>query len=231
MAETTENTAPDTAIGTALTKALKQPKRATRPAKPATPAKVARQIDAYAQEPATLDLARILAPHLGLMENIARSFALESMSQQTAEEVYNDVRDTTLAHIKAQGDLLCVALSEQAMKVHMQRIVGAYVGSACGAGVYYQRRVTVMRDMHSSVANDDRDEDRDAPAGFESRQARARQFCAELAAQAFVLLASATGAVAAYEDIIGDKWKPYEKQTIQPVSKQAAAAQLAAFGN
>jgi hypothetical protein len=230
MSETAENTATDTAIGNALTKALGQSKRATRPAKPATPAKAARQIDAYAQETPTLDLARILAPHLGLMENIAQSFALQSMSQQTAEEVYKEVRKTTLAHLQAQGDLLGVALSEQAMKVHMQRIVGAYVGSACGAGVYYQRRVTVMRDMHSSFANEHRDEDRDGPVGFESKLARSRQFCAELAAQAFVLLASATGAVAAYEEVTGDKWKPYEKpaQTL-PVSKQAAAAQLAAF--
>ena len=230
MSETAENTATDTAVGNALTKALGQSKRATRPAKPATPAKAARQIDPYAQEPATLERARTLAPHLGLMENIARSFGLESMSQQTAEEVYNDVRDTTLAHIQAQGDLLCVALSAQAMKVHMQRIVGAYVSSACGAGDFYQKRVTVMRDMHSAVANDDRDEDRDGPVGFESKLARSRQFCAELAAQAFVLLASATGAVAAYEEVTGDKWKPYEKQNAQPVSKQAAAAQLAAFG-
>ena len=226
MSEATENTA----IGNALTKALGQSKPTTRPAKPATSDKRARPADPYALEPATLERARTLAPHLGLMENIARSFGLESMSQQTAEEVYNEVRDTTLAHFKAQADLLCVALSAQAMKVHLQRLVGAYVASACGAGDYYQKRTTVMRDMHSPVANDDRDEDRDGPVGFESRLARSRQFCAELAAQAFLLLASATGAVAAYEHVTGDKWKPYEKQNAQPVSKQAAAAQLAAFG-
>jgi len=231
MAETTENTAPDTAMGNALNKALEQPKRTFRPVKPAKPTKTARPIDGDAREPMTLERAKTLAPHLGLMENIARSFALESMSQQTAEEVHNDVRDATRAQINAQADILTVALSEQAMKVHLQRVVGAFVGSAIGAGTYYQRRVTLMRDMHSAVANDDRDEDRDAPAGFESRQARARQFCAELAAQAFALVAAATGAVAAYEDATGDKWKPYENQTIQPVSKQAAAAQLAAFGD
>jgi hypothetical protein len=81
------------------------------------------------------------------------------------------------------------------------------------------------------VANDDRDEDREAPAGFMSKLERARQFAAETAAQAFALLAVADGAVAAHEDATGDKWKPYDSPSqAQPVSKQAAAAQLAAFG-
>jgi len=118
-----------------------------------------------------------------------------------------------------------------AIKLHLQRIVGAYVASAIGAGTYYQSRVTAMRDMHSPVANDDRDEDREAPAGFMSKLERARQFAAETAAQAFALLAVADGAVAAHEDATGDKWKPYDSPSqAQPVSKQAAAAQLAAFG-
>jgi dihydroxyacetone kinase-like predicted kinase len=153
------------------------------------------------------------------------------MSQETAEEVYNELRDTMRAQINAQADILSVVLSKPAMKVHLQRVVGAYVASAIGAGDYYQKRVTVMRDMHSAVANEHRDEDREAPAGFESRLDRARQFAAELAAQAFGLLAVADGAVAAHEDATGDKWKPYESQSqAQPVSNQAAAAQLAAFG-
>ena len=216
--------APKTAIGSALAKALQQKK-----AKEAVAATTSGSRDA--RQPMTLERARALAPHLGLMENIARSFPLDAMSQETAEEVYNELRDTMRTQIKAQADILSVVLSKQAMKLHLQRIVGAYVASAIGAGEYYQKRVTVMRDMHSAVANEHRDEDREAPAGFESRLDRARQFAAELAAQAFGLLAVADGAVAAHEDATGDKWKPYESQSqAQPVSKQAAAAQLAAFG-
>jgi len=216
--------APKTAIGSALAKALQQKK-----AKEAVAATTSGSRDA--RQPMTLERARALAPHLGLMENIARSFPLDAMSQGTAEEVYNELRDTMRAQINAQADLLSVVLSKPAMKVHLQRVVGAYVASAIGAGDYYQKRVTVMRDMHSAVANEHRDEDREAPAGFESRLDRARQFAAELAAQAFGLLAVADGAVAAHEDATGDKWKPYESQSqAQPVSKQAAAAQLAAFG-
>ena len=224
MADTKAATAaPKTAIGSALAKALQQKK-----AKDAT---VAKPTSGDARQPMTLERARALAPHLGLMENIARSFPLDAMSQETAEEVYNELRDNMRTQLKAQADILSVVLSKQAIKLHLQRIVGAYVASAIGAGTYYQSRVTAMRDMHSPVANDDRDEDREAPAGFMSKLERARQFAADTAAQAFALLAVADGAVAAHEDATGDKWKPYESQSqAQPVSKQAAAAQLAAFG-
>ena len=224
MADTKAATAaPKTAIGSALAKALQQKK-----AKDAT---VAKPTSGDARQPMTLERARALAPHLGLMENIARSFPLDAMSQETAEEVYNELRDNMRTQLKAQADILSVVLSKQAIKLHLQRIVGAYVASAIGAGTYYQSRVTAMRDMHSPVANDDRDEDREAPAGFMSKLERARQFAADTAAQAFALLAVADGAVAAYEDATGDKWKPYDSPSqAQPVSKQAAAAQLAAFG-
>jgi dihydroxyacetone kinase-like predicted kinase len=224
MADTKAATAaPKTAIGSALAKALQQKK-----AKDAT---VAKPTSGDARQPMTLERARALAPHLGLMENIARSFPLDAMSQETAEEVYNELRDNMRTQLKAQADILSVVLSKQAIKLHLQRIVGAYVASAIGAGTYYQSRVTAMRDMHSPVANDDRDEDREAPAGFMSKLERARQFAAETAAQAFALLAVADGAVAAHEDATGDKWKPYDSPSqAQPVSKQAAAAQLAAFG-
>ena len=216
--------APKTAIGSALAKALQQKKTKEAVAATTSGGRDTRQ-------PMTLERARALAPHLGLMENIARSFPLDAMSQETAEEVYNELRDNMRTQLKAQADILSVVLSKQAIKLHLQRIVGAYVASAIGAGTYYQSRVTAMRDMHSPVANDDRDEDREAPAGFMSKLERARQFAAETAAQAFALLAVADGAVAAHEDATGDKWKPYDSPSqAQPVSKQAAAAQLAAFG-
>ena len=160
MADTKATTAaPKTTIGSALTKALQQKKT-----KEAVAATTSGNRDT--RQPMTLERARALAPHLGLMENIARSFPLDAMSQETAEEVYNELRDTMRTQIKAQADILSVVLSKQAMKLHLQRIVGAYVASAIGAGTYYQSRVTAMRDMHSAVANDDRDEDREAPAGF-----------------------------------------------------------------
>jgi hypothetical protein len=79
--------------------------------------------------------------------------------------------------------------------------------------------------------NDNRDEDRDGPSGFEDRAARARSFAAEMGLQAYALLAAAQGAVDAYAQMIGEDWKPYEapRSVSENVSRQSAAAEMAAF--
>jgi hypothetical protein len=104
------------------------------------------------------------------------------------------------------------SLSDRAMDMHFQRIVGAYVDLA-------------------SKLNDDCDEDREGPSGFESRVERAQMFAAEMARQSFTLLAAAEGAVKAYAEITGNEWKPYVASTpdSQGVTRQAAAARAAAF--
>jgi hypothetical protein len=58
--------------------------------------------------------------------------------------------------------------------------------------------------------NDDRDEDRDGVASFDSKAERARLFAAEMGLQAYALMAAAEGAVHAYNAITGEDWKPYE---------------------
>jgi hypothetical protein len=85
--------------------------------------------------------------------------------------------------------------------------------------------------LTSKLLNDDRDEDRDGPAGFESKAERARLFAAEMALQSFALMAAAEGAIAAYVDITGDNWKPYEAPTAPAasVSRKSAATEMAAF--
>lgn len=115
--------------------------------------------------------------------------------------------------------------------MHLQRVVGSYVGSACGAGQFYGQKVSQALDVTSRLANDDRDEDRDGPSGFDSRAARARLFAAETGPQAFALLAAAQGAIDAYGHVTGDAWKPYEPPRLnsQNVSRQAVAAEVAAF--
>ena len=45
-------------------------------------------------------------------------------------------------------------------------------------------------ELTSKLLNDDRDEDREGPAGFESKAERARLFAAEMALQSFALMAS-----------------------------------------
>ena len=74
----------------------------------------------------------------------------------------------------------------------------AYVGSAYGAAQFYGTKVTQARDLTVASQNDDRDEDRDGVAGFESNGERARLFAAEMGLQAYALMAAAEGAVHAY---------------------------------
>jgi hypothetical protein len=118
------------------------------------------------------------------------------------------------------------------MQMHLQSVVGAFVSSACGAGQFYSQKVTTARELTTRLSNDDRHEDRGGPSGFDDSAARARQFAAETGLQAHALLAAAEGAVSAFAHITGEDWKPYEaaRTTPQTVSRQSAAAELAAFG-
>ena len=86
-------------------------------------------------------------------------------------------------------------------------------------------------ELTSRLLNDDRDEDRDGPSGFDSKAERARRFAAEMGLQSFALLAAAEGAIAAYADATGDDWKPYQEPLAPAgsVSRKSAAAEIAAF--
>ncbi|WP_216074219.1 hypothetical protein, partial [Acinetobacter baumannii] len=86
------------------------------------------------------------------------------------------------------------------------------VGSAHGAGQFYSRAVTEARDATAKLANDSRDEDLDGPVGFDSAAQRKREFAADMALQAHALRTAAEGAVTAYEQIVGETWKPFERQ-------------------
>ena len=99
-----------------------------------------------------------------------------------------------------------------------------------GAATFFDSKRAVARDMASKM-NDERDEDRDGPSGFESRVERAQAFAADMARQSFALLAAAEGAVKAYHEITGSEWKPYVPNTpeSQTVTRQAAAARASAF--
>ena len=111
------------------------------------------------------------------------------------------------------------------------RITGAFVGSAFGAARFYGTKKSAAMELTSKLLNDDRDEDREGPAGFESKAERARLFAAEMGLQSFAVLAAAEGAIAAYADITGETWKPYQEQLAAPatVARKSAAVEMAAF--
>jgi len=221
----------DTAIRTALSAAhtakTDRKARTTTPAKPA-PANPQRQVI-----PARRDLVRrnvvnlasidLLAPTDDMMSKLYRLFGLEPVNVVGIE-------DGTLGTLKAQGESLKASLSDRALELHFQRIVGAYVGSAYGAATFFDAKRTIAREMASKM-NEDRDEDRDGPSGFESRVERAQSFAADMACQSHALHAAARGAVAAYEYVIGTEWKPYVPNTpeTQTLTRQAASARDAAF--
>jgi hypothetical protein len=173
----------------------------------------------------TLELVTALAPSHSLADRLCSTFGLDPVD-------HDGIHETTKEHIVLSADTLQPIVNETAMKIHLQRIVGSFVNSAHGAAQFYSQKVTQARDQTSKLANDDRDEDREGVYGFENRAARARLFAAEAGLTACALMAAASGAVAAYFHVTGEEWKAYEAPPVGPatVSRQAAEAELAAFG-
>jgi hypothetical protein len=157
-------------------------------------------------------------------DNLVRTFGLEPVD-------YDGIRDATGEHIAAAAKAFGTALNEKALQIHLQRITGAFVSSAFGAAQFYGTKKSAAMELTSKLLNDDRDEDRDGPAGFESKAERARLFAAEMALQSFALMAAAEGAIAAYADITGENWKPYEAPMAPAatVARKSAAVEMAAF--
>jgi hypothetical protein len=178
-----------------------------------------------ARQAITLDLAASFVPSALQAEKISTTFALDPVD-------FDGIRETTEEQIALSAKALQPTLHETALRIHLQRIVGAYVSSAHGAGTFYSSKVTAARELSMKLANEDRDEDRDGVLGFDTRAARAREFAASAGLTAFALLAAATGAVHAYAELTGEDWKPYEAPAApsRSVGRQAASTELDALG-
>ena len=178
-----------------------------------------------ARRPVTLELAVGLCPDAEVAAKVSQHFGLNPVD-------YDGIRDAHTATLTAMAKSLEETLNEKAAALHFQRVVGALVGSAHGAGQFYTQKVSEARDLTSKLANDHRDEDRDGVPGFDGKAQRARNFAAEMGLQAYGQLAAAEGAVAAYREIIGEDWKPFvpAADNSQTVDRKAASAELSAFG-
>ncbi|SFB62640.1 hypothetical protein SAMN03159496_06077 [Rhizobium sp. NFR07] len=173
----------------------------------------------------TVEMVRLTCPDTAQALKIAESFA-------TAVIDSDGIRDLHERLIRETAEALSEGLGERAMQIHLQRIVGAYVGSAHGAGQFYSKAVTQARDATAKAANDARDEDLDGPVGYDSSAHRKREFAANMGVQAHALRMAAEGAVAAYNGVIGENWRPFERPVEnlgQSVDRKAAAAQMSAF--
>lgn len=175
---------------------------------------------------ATLEMVRHTCPDSAQASLISESFGLPVIDS-------DGIRDLHHQMIIDTADSLNEGLGNRAMQIHLQRIVGSYVGSAHGAGQFYSKAVTEARDATAKGANDARDEDLDGPVGFDGVAQRKREFAADMGLQAHALRCAAEGVVAAYEDVVGEAWKPFQRQVENPgqsVDRKAAELQMAAFG-
>ena len=89
-----------------------------------------------------------------------------------------------------------------------------------------------VADATAKGAAEARDEDLDGPVGYDSAAQRKREFAADMGVQAHALRMAAEGAVAAYEQIVGEVWKPFDRPVDNPgqsLDRKAAAAQMSAF--
>jgi hypothetical protein len=174
----------------------------------------------------TLEMIQHCCPDAALATHIAELFALTVLDG-------DGIRDLHRGLIVDTAAALSEGVGERAMQIHLQRIVGAYVGSAYGAGQFYSRAVSEARNAKSKLGNDDRDEDLDGPAGFDSHVERKQEFAAQMCLQSHALRMAAEGAVAAYEHVVGERWKPFERAVEAPgqsIGRKAAELRMAAFG-
>ena len=174
----------------------------------------------------TLQMVRLACPDSGQCALISESFGLPVLDSDGIRELHEKLIVETAATLDE-------GLGERAMQIHMQRIVGAFVGSAYGAGQFYSRAVSEARDATAKSACDDRDEDVGGPVGFDSAAQRKREFAADMALQAHALRMAAEGTIAAYEKVVGEAWKPFERVVDNPgqsVDRKAAELQMAALG-
>ena len=193
-------------------------------AKPATQSRQSARV-VQLRKGATIEMVRLTCPDEAQALRIAESFGTAILDS-------DGIRDMHERLIVETATALADGLGERAMQIHLQRIVGAYVGSAHGAGQFYSRAVTEARDATAKGSADARDEDLDGPVGYDSAAQRKREFAADMGVQAHALRMAAEGAVAAYEQIVGEAWKPFDRPVDNPgqsLDRKAAAAQMSAF--
>lgn len=175
---------------------------------------------------ASLEMVRLACPDSGQASLISESFGLPVIDS-------DGIRDLHRKTLVDTAESLNEGLGERAMQIHLQRIVGSFVGSAHSAGQFYSRAVSEARDATAKSANNARDEDLDGPVGFDSNAQRKREFAADMGIQSHALRCAAEGVVTAYEEVVGEAWKPFERQVDNPgqtVDRKATELQMAALG-
>ena len=170
----------------------------------------------------TFDIAVQLCPHQGMAEKVAETFGL-------IVPEYDAIREQHARALRSMWTAFGESLNEKATEMHFQRIVGSLISSAVGAGRFYSDKVSEARAAAARAADGGREPD--APVGFESRALRVAEFAADMAMQAFALLAAADGAVQAFKEITGDDWVAYQAhdEAQGGLQQRSLKTQLSAF--
>ena len=142
---------------------------------------------------------------------------------------YETIRAEHTTAVKRMAEAFEGSLNDKATEMHFQRIVGSLVGSAVGAGRFYSEKVGEARNA-TARAGDGGNDEHGTPIGLESKAQRVREFAADMAMQAYALLAAAHGAIDAYKEMTGEDWKAYEARPDAQVERKAATTQMGAFG-
>jgi hypothetical protein len=174
--------------------------------------------------PISLETVRMIAPTPNQADAMSTAFTLEPVD-------FESIRSATEEQIGLSARALEDNLDDAALRIHLDRIVNAFVKSAHGSATFYSAKVTTAREETSKLANEYRDEDRDGVLGFDTKAERARAFAAKAGLTAYALLAAATGAVDAFETITGNDWKPYSPKSApsRSTNRMAAEAEMGVF--
>jgi len=179
----------------------------------------------------TLEAALLLVPDEDRIARIVSHFGIEAGD---ADELTglgsNVIRDLyeTLAPILSYQDR--DGINYGPLKLHLDRIVDGFVRSACGAANFYEGKRLAAKDAKDAFSNEYRDEDRMGIDGGQNRVDRMVRIAAENGVKAWAITCQASGACAAYKELMGEDWKPYVANNRRSVSEQAAAAQADALG-
>ena len=137
---------------------------------------------------------------------------------------------STRLAVKRMAEAFEGSLNDKATAMHFQRHCRRPSSPPqSGPAASTPSRSLQARDATARAADGGDDGLTRPPIGLESKAQRTREFAADMAMQAYALLAAAHGAIDAYKDLTGEDWKAYEAPTEAAVEKKAAVSQMGAF--
>ncbi|NHO43143.1 hypothetical protein GOB83_13330 [Acetobacter fabarum] len=124
------------------------------------------------------DRMALIANHFGF--DIPDVAELTGLGSNAVRDQHDALSPILVSHYRGEDDF-------RAMKMHLDRVVDAYVRSAYGAANFYESRRQIAKDAKDKWANEHRDEDRMGVDGGENRSDKLVRIAAEHAGKAYAL--------------------------------------------